>query len=276
MWFGGSAGVEQIAVLEAGWNDPTSQTSGMVRGRPVETARALMAALQESGRGSEVRSWAQSWLRAQDAVAITLANALSDALSEPGLHRALGKRYREEEIVYTASSMPIRDQEFFLPPIESAPLFVANRGANGIDGLVSSGIGAAIASGRPTWIVTGDLGFVHDSNGLMTLKEARQPVRIVIVNNNGGAIFEHLPQAEVLERDEFERLFITPSGVDLMALCAAHSVDYVRIDSLGQLEDTPPGSCVLEVPTAGSADAELRRRIAELTRDALVDALSIT
>ena len=78
--------------------------------------------------------------------------------------------------------------------------FLCNRGANGIDGLISSGIGAAAASGRPTWIVTGDLGLYHDMNGLAALAGASAPVRIVVLNNGGGGIFEFLPQAEQLDR----------------------------------------------------------------------------
>ena len=92
--------------------------------------------------------------------------------------------------------MPIRDQEAFLPGLRPPRCcFLANRGANGIDGLISSGIGAALATGRPTWIVTGDLGLFHDMNALATLRHADVPVRIVVVNNDGGGIFEFLPQA---------------------------------------------------------------------------------
>ena len=100
--------------------------------------------------------------------------------------------------------MPIRDQEAFLPGGDAEVVFLANRGANGIDGLISSGIGAAVASGRPTWIVTGDLGLFHDMNALATLRHADGPVRIVVINNDGGGIFEFLPQAGEVERAEFE------------------------------------------------------------------------
>ena len=111
--------------------------------------------------------------------------------------------------------MPIRDQEAFLPPSETDALFLCNRGANGIDGLVSSGIGAAHASGRPTTIVTGDLGLLHDIGGLAALRDVSTPVRIVVINNDGGGIFGFLPQAEALPSDEFEALLGTPRGVDV-------------------------------------------------------------
>ena len=270
-WLAG-AGIEQMAFSERGWNDPASQASAMIRGGPAATAEALAAAIESRGDSG----WADRWQQAQDAAARAIADAVPSGLSEPALHGALGEAYRGAEIVYTASSMPVRDQEAFLPPVDASPLFFANRGANGIDGLVSSGIGAAIASGQPAWIVTGDLGFVHDSNALLSLAAAPSPMRIVVVNNSGGGIFEHLPQAELLGRDEFERLFITPAGVDFVALCAAHGIGYQRLETVDQLREAPAGSCVIEVPTDGRADAALRATIAERTRDALVDALSIT
>ena len=84
-------------------------------------------------------------------------------------------------------------------------LFLCNRGANGIDGLISSGIGAAQASGRPTTIVTGDLGLLHDIGGLAALRDVSTPVRIVVIDNDGGGIFHFLPQAEALERASSRR-----------------------------------------------------------------------
>ena len=110
--------------------------------------------------------------------------------------------------------MPIRDQEAFLPARPTDALFLCNRGANGIDGLISSGIGAAAASGRPTTILSGDLGLLHDVGGLAALREVETPVRIVVIDNDGGGIFHFLPQAEALGGEEFEALLGTPRGVE--------------------------------------------------------------
>ena len=114
--------------------------------------------------------------------------------------------------------------------------FLSNRGANGIDGLISSGIGAAAASGRPAWIVTGDLGLFHDMNGLAALRDADAPVRIVVLNNDGGGIFEFLPQARQIDRDEFEALLGTPLEIDPERIAAAHGVPYARVEDLGELD----------------------------------------
>ena len=120
-------------------------------------------------------------------------------------------------------------------PASAQVRFLCNRGANGIDGLISSGIGAAAASGRPTWIVTGDLGLHHDMNGLAALRHASGPVRIVVLNNDGGGIFEFLPQAEQLERDEFEALLGTPLGLDPARVAAVYGLPHVRVERLDQL-----------------------------------------
>ena len=95
--------------------------------------------------------------------------------------------------------MPIRDQESFLPSGEADALFLCNRGTNGIDGLLSAGIGAAQATGRPTTIVTGDLGLLYDIGGLAALRDVSTPVRIVVIDNDGGGIFHFLPQESALE-----------------------------------------------------------------------------
>jgi 2-succinyl-5-enolpyruvyl-6-hydroxy-3-cyclohexene-1-carboxylate synthase len=166
--------------------------------------------------------------------------------------------------------MPIRDQEAFLTPGDAGVRFLANRGANGIDGLISSGVGAALASEAPAWIVTGDLGLHHDSNGLAALRHAEVPVRVVVLNNDGGGIFEHLPQAAQLDRSEFERLLATPLGVDIEALAAAYGVSYRRIESVDELGDAAGhGTGVIEARIDRAANVAVRNRFTEAASAAL-------
>jgi 2-succinyl-5-enolpyruvyl-6-hydroxy-3-cyclohexene-1-carboxylate synthase len=182
--------------------------------------------------------------------------------SEPGLQRALGAAYRDGDLVYTASSMPIRDQEAFLPPGDADVQFLSNRGANGIDGLVSSGIGAAHACGRPTVIVTGDLGLLHDLGGLTALRGVEAPVRIVVVDNDGGGIFSFLPQAEAMAEEEFEELLGTPRGLDLARAAALFDLPYTRIEDLGDLDGAlTSGTGLIHVPVDRSRNVELHRRL---------------
>jgi 2-succinyl-5-enolpyruvyl-6-hydroxy-3-cyclohexene-1-carboxylate synthase len=190
--------------------------------------------------------------------------------TEPGAHAALAQLYADGDLVYTASSMPIRDQEAFVPSAGTQVKFLCNRGANGIDGLISSGVGAAVASGRPTWIVTGDLGLHHDMNGLAALRHASGPVRIVVLNNDGGGIFEFLPQAEQLERDEFEALLGTPLGLDPGWIAAAHDLPYARIERLDRLpEAARQGTVLIEIPVDRRRNVDVHTRIAGRAREAL-------
>ncbi|HEV2791933.1 MAG TPA: thiamine pyrophosphate-binding protein, partial [Solirubrobacterales bacterium] len=165
--------------------------------------------------------------------------------------------------VYTSSSMPIRDQEAFLSASETDALFLSNRGANGIDGLISSGIGAAHASGRPTTIVSGDLGFLHDIGGLAALREVSTPVRILVIDNDGGGIFHFLPQESTLDDDEFEALLGTPRGVDIAKAAALFDLPHRRLESLGDLPGAlAAGTGLIEVKTDRGTNVETHRRLA--------------
>ena len=181
-------------------------------------------------------------------------------ISEPALHLALGRAHRDGDLVYTASSMPIRDQEAFLPPREADALFLCNRGANGIDGLISSGIGAAHASGRPTTIVTGELGLLHDLGGLAALREVETPVRIVVIDNGGGGIFHFLPQESAMSAEEFEALLGTPRPLDVAKAAALFGLPHRRLDNLDDLPGALAGGTgLIEVKTDRRTNVEAHR-----------------
>ncbi len=244
-----ASGADQIVVDPwGGWNEPTRRAAALLRADPTELAAGWAARLEGSERNAPA-IWLEAERAAQEAIDSELAS--NDGLTEPGLQRALGAAYRDGDLVYTASSMPIRDQEAFLPAGASDVHFLCNRGANGIDGLVSSGIGAAHASGRPTTIVTGDLGLLHDLGGLAALRDVSTPVRIVVIDNDGGGIFHRLPQADALPKEEFEALLGTPRGVDVAKAAALFDIPHTRIESLDQLQDAlESGTGLIEVPVS--------------------------
>ena len=262
------SGADQLVIDPlAGWNEPTRRAAALIRVAPAALARGLADRLTGSGR-EQPRRWLEADRAAREAITAELEKAAEP--TEPGLQAALGAAYRDGDLVYTASSMPIRDQEAFLPPGSADVLFLGNRGANGIDGLISSGIGAAHASGRPTVIVTGDLGLLHDIGGLAALRDVTTPVRIVVVDNGGGGIFRFLPQADAMPADEFEQLLETPRGVDAGRAAALFDVAHQRVERLDQLAAAlEAGSGLIEVPVERTTNVELHGRLNRAAEAAL-------
>jgi 2-succinyl-5-enolpyruvyl-6-hydroxy-3-cyclohexene-1-carboxylate synthase len=263
-----ASGAEEIVVDPlCGWNEPTRRAAALLRADPTELAAGWAARL--SGEQRQVPS---AWIGAEHAARAVLASELVevDNLNEPALHLALGEAHADGDLVYTASSMPIRDQETFLAPNETDALFLCNRGANGIDGLLSSGIGAAWASGRPTTIITGDLGLLHDVGGLAALRGTSTPVRIVVIDNDGGGIFGFLPQAEALPSDEHETLLGTPRSVDVSKAAALFGLPHRRLERLGDLPSAiAAGTGLIEIKVDRGANVELHGQLARRVQGAV-------
>jgi 2-succinyl-5-enolpyruvyl-6-hydroxy-3-cyclohexene-1-carboxylate synthase len=264
-----ASGASEIAIdPRGGWNEPTNRASALLRADPTELAAGWAARLEKEERPAPER-----WMAAERAAQATLDGELEGdgPITEPALHRALGRAHADGDLVYTASSMPIRDQEAFLAAVSTDALFLCNRGANGIDGLLSSGIGAAHAGGRPTTIVTGDLGLLHDIGGLAGLRDVSTPVRIVVIDNDGGGIFHFLPQQGALEGDEFEALLGTPRGVDVGRAAALFDLPHRRLESLTELPDAlAAGTGLIEVKVDRATNVALHQRLAARVTAALV------
>jgi 2-succinyl-5-enolpyruvyl-6-hydroxy-3-cyclohexene-1-carboxylate synthase len=211
--------------------------------------------------------WLAGWRRA-DAAARRAADAILDAdetLTEPRLARDLTAALPDGALLWAGSSMPIRDLDQQMAP-RAGVRVLSSRGTSGIDGLVSSAIGAALANqadgGGPAVALLGDLAFVHDAAGLMLgPAEPRPDLCIVVVNNDGGGIFSTLEQAAF--PGPFERLFGTPHGTDLGLLAAAAGVPHVRVEQASGLPDALRGAGlrVVEVRTERTAGAQLRARL---------------
>ncbi len=259
-WLEAVQGLEQIVVDPGhGWNEPSRRAARMIRADPTLVAAGLSRTVDLSRGG-----WAQKWLDADQAASEAIIGELGDIdePTEPGLHAALGRSLADGDIVYTASSMPIRDQEEFVAPGAAQAQFLCNRGANGIDGLVSSGIGAAAASGRPVTIVLGDLALVHDLGGLLALRNTETPVRIVVIDNGGGGIFHFLPQAELLDDKEFEALLGTPSGVEPWQVAALFGVEHRPLSALADLpEALAQGTGLISVNVDRWRNVEVHERL---------------
>jgi 2-succinyl-5-enolpyruvyl-6-hydroxy-3-cyclohexene-1-carboxylate synthase len=177
--------------------------------------------------------WAASWTAADRLADAVIAATIGgfDEPTEPGVARSVARALPEGAELVVASSMPVRDLEWFGGRSARAH---ANRGANGIDGVLATALGRAVG-GRSTFVLLGDLAFVHDSNALVGLAGRGCDLRIVVVDNDGGGIFSFLPQADALDPERFELLFGTPLGVDVVDLAAAYGVRACSADTLDQL-----------------------------------------
>ncbi|MFM7528351.1 MAG: 2-succinyl-5-enolpyruvyl-6-hydroxy-3-cyclohexene-1-carboxylic-acid synthase [Nodosilinea sp.] len=173
--------------------------------------------------------------------------------------------------VVIANSLPIREAEWFWPPSDRGLRPLCNRGANGIDGTLSTALGVA-HGGTPTVLLTGDLALLHDTNGWLSLPGLRGHLTVVVINNQGGGIFQGLPIAQF--DPPFEQFFAMPQRVDLNHLCAAYGVSYERITRWEQLRAClsflpSRGARVLEVPCDRRWDQQQRQQLLSRSNQAL-------
>ena len=199
----------------AAWHEPTRTAERLLHADAAPACDALAAAL-EMLRAPRDPDWLASWRDADALVAPALEGAPDPF--EPKAYAALEPALPDDALLWLSSSMPVRDVESFFPQSAKPLRFLANRGANGIDGVVSSAAGAALASGRPTYLLTGELALLHDLGGLLAARRAGAELTIVCVNNGGGGIFDFLPLAAAAEPAAYEEHIATPSGVDLAAV----------------------------------------------------------
>ena len=233
-WVAASGAVEIVAAPT--WRDP-SHTAAQI------ADDVVLAAPDEE--------WMARW-RAASAAAETAVGEILDApasVSEPFVARTLLRSMPPAAQLVVASSMPVRDLEWYGVPRADVRVF-ANRGANGIDGTIATAIGVATSSGRPTAALLGDIALLHDSTALIGLKERGVDLTIVVIDNDGGGIFSFLPQATAIGGAAFEELFGTPHGVRIEELAAAHGIESLAIEE-------PAGFAPAIGPSVGSGGVRL-------------------
>ncbi|MDI6771517.1 MAG: 2-succinyl-5-enolpyruvyl-6-hydroxy-3-cyclohexene-1-carboxylic-acid synthase [bacterium] len=290
--------VRQIVVDAGGeWNDPARVAAEFVHADPVLLCRAVLGALGAPGAGVSapgVHSWLALWqrlgARARDAIRIRL-----DALAEPfegKVFTELSELLPDGAVLYVGNSMPVRDLDTFFPGTPRAVRFLGNRGASGIDGLVSSALGvaaglgaetlgAAATGGRvpggatrgPVVLVVGDLAFYHDLNGLLAAKLYGLNATVVLINNDGGGIFSFLPQAGY--PDYFEALFGTPHGLDFRHAAGLYGASHALVESWDDFRArvregiSREGLSIVEVRTARDPNVILHREVWQAVEAAL-------
>jgi 2-succinyl-5-enolpyruvyl-6-hydroxy-3-cyclohexene-1-carboxylate synthase len=246
-----ASGTSEVVVGAPGWSDPAATAATVIDGPPA----GVLAALRSGVAGAAPRDWLERWRAASDAAATAVASGLAheSTPNEPAIARDVVAALLDGARLVVASSMPIRDVERYAAPRHGVTV-LANRGANGIDGTVSTAVGLALGSAVPTGLLIGDIAFLHDSNGLLGAAGRGIDLVCVVVDNDGGGIFSFLPQARAVPPERFEPLFGTPHGLDLVAVAAAFGVD---ARALGR--DDEVGAAVREATAKGGVHVLVAR-----------------
>jgi 2-succinyl-5-enolpyruvyl-6-hydroxy-3-cyclohexene-1-carboxylate synthase len=260
------SGAHEIAAAGAGRRiDPHGTADVVLPVAPGALLAAWSAAVGEL-RPTEGGAWRARWEQAGATALAAIARALDAEAgpTEPGVARAISAALPPDADLVVSSSMPVRDLEWYADPRPGVRVH-ANRGANGIDGVVSTALGVALGARRPTAVLLGDLAFLHDSNGLLGAAARGADLVVVVVDNDGGGIFSFLPQAAAVPAERFEQLFGTPHGVDLVGLAAAHGlIARVVDDDVGAAVAAAlaeGGVQVLVVRTTRSGNVEVHDRL---------------
>lgn len=216
----------------AGWNEPTNLAERLIHADAGQFCAALVRALpRQPAPTTERTAWAEAWCNANQLAREAIATRLQtlDELFEGKVFAELAELLPAGATLWAGSSMPIRDLDVFFPTQEHSIHMLSNRGANGIDGVVSSALGASAVGTGPLVLVIGDVSFYHDSNGLLAAKQHGLNATIVLLNNDGGGIFSFLPQATQTAPADFETLFGTPHGLDFRPLAEMYGAQFTRV-----------------------------------------------
>jgi len=292
-WLAGLAGVRQVALdPDAAWQDPDSALSDSLALDPAAALRGLATEPLVAADPQWLARWRSGDELAAEAILATLD---AHGLSEPTVAIELGVLLPAEATLFVASSMPVREIETFWPVREDPPRVLCNRGANGIDGTVSSAFGAA-AEGGPVVLLIGDVALAHDIGGLLAAKRLGLKLTIVLVDNRGGGIFDFLAvagaeiaraeepggdddQREVAAQDIYTRHIATPTGLDFADAARLYGLAHERVEDVAGLRSAleralaDEHSAIVEVRGDRDANVRLHREVWHAVSAALAPAL---
>jgi 2-succinyl-5-enolpyruvyl-6-hydroxy-3-cyclohexene-1-carboxylate synthase len=283
-WLSGLVGARQVALdPAAAWQDPASVLCDSLALEPAHVLARLGAALTDSPREPAGRDadWLASWRSADERAAEAIVGVLAgDQLTEPRVAAELGVLLPAPATLFVASSMPVRDIETFWPVRPDPPRVLCNRGANGIDGTVSSAFGAAAHEPGPTVLLIGDVALAYDIGGLLAASRLRLKLTIVLLDNGGGGIFDFLPVAdasiaraparsgELADEDLYTRHIATPTGLDFALAGELYGIEHRLVSSTGEFRaalehafSPEVGSMLVHVRSDRAENVELHRRV---------------
>lgn len=270
----GIGGGHLVAIREWGWPDPASRVGTMIHADP---NRLLEGLLRRLGDGSaEASRWDAELARADRLIWARLAEWIDDqpALSEAQAVRIAVGSLPGDTFLALGNSLAIREVDLFCPSSLARAAVLHQRGAYGIDGLISAAAGSATIARTPLTLILGDLSFLHDLGGLATAVDLAIPLVVVILQNDGGRLFELLPLGARGDlKETFERLFVAPQGTGLGRVAESFGHRYAAVSAPGELKTAlrdayrEPGCTVIEAmvgPGAVEHQRELLRRLGPL------------
>ena len=259
------AGARQFLVDPAGgWREATFATSDLVEADPAWLAPALIERLGEKPAEGVDREWADRFQWAE--AAHWSAVEAETRFFEGAVLAAVVADAPDPATVFVSNSMPVRDLDRFGRPREADLTVLGNRGASGIDGITSTALGAGSATDDPLVLVTGDLAYYHDMNGLLALSRCGVDATVVLIDNDGGGIFHLLP---IAEHDDFEEWFETPHGLDFSPTADLYGLTFTRVDDLDDFRVAygesvgSDGTQVIAVESDAEASFAVRDALAE-------------
>ncbi|MCY3860778.1 MAG: 2-succinyl-5-enolpyruvyl-6-hydroxy-3-cyclohexene-1-carboxylic-acid synthase [bacterium] len=245
------------------WEDPSFGWTAALASDPVAllgAAAGQMASAADAWAVSWIEAAADAWDRVEAALGV-------DELLEPLLAASLLRALPPEVALYASSSMPVRDVTSFWPSDALPRRVLVNRGANGIDGVISSALGAALAMGQPVAALVGDVALLHDIGGLLAASLSDANLTVVVPNNDGGGIFSLLPVADRGSDVHFEELFHTPHETKLGELANGMGINFHRVEQADELVGAATeatGVTVIEVPIDHGSALKQRQELADL------------
>ncbi|WP_337866001.1 2-succinyl-5-enolpyruvyl-6-hydroxy-3-cyclohexene-1-carboxylic-acid synthase [Ignavibacterium sp.] len=258
---------KRIVVNEFGDRFDSTRKAEIIKYKPKEFIHKI---LQSGLKKSSVEIFAS--LKVLDKKIESIKQKIfSSSLNEVNIILELVGRIPAGSNLYVGNSLPVRDLDFFSSRIENEIRVYQNRGASGIDGIISSALGVALASKKETYLVIGDLSFYYDLNSLMIAKQFEIPLKIILINNNGGAIFNYLPISK--SQKIFDKYFLTPVHYDIKKICEAFGANYKLVKSLNEykksiLSAKKTNSClILEVKTNSLFTKQLKDKFWNLSKE---------
>ena len=273
-WLFHNDGVRHIVIDGGGrWKDHGATATDYVRADAADTLAAL-AARAGASAGDE---WRKLWLSAESAVRVALQSERGEPHEGDVLATVLAA-VPEGANLFVSSSMPIRDLDAFGVLRDETVRVFGNRGASGIDGIVSTAFGVAAATGQPTVCVIGDVALFHDLNGLLWSREPDAPVVFVLIDNDGGGIFHMLPIAE--HEPAFTKYFATPHGLDFRHVAEMYDIAFSdeEIDELDTALTVALESgrtCIVRVRTDRETNVRRHREVSDAVTDAVREAFTL-